>query len=82
MRLSGKRAVITRGAKGIGAAIVRVFVREGARVCINTLEPVSSCDALIEELKALSASGGDAFACRADVRNETQISAMLKLQLT
>lgn len=32
MRLAGKRALVTGGTAGIGAAIVRIFVVEGARV--------------------------------------------------
>ena len=37
MRLSGKRALVTGGAKGIGEAIVRLFVQEGASVLISDL---------------------------------------------
>jgi NAD(P)-dependent dehydrogenase (short-subunit alcohol dehydrogenase family) len=34
MRLAGKTAVVTGGASGIGAAIVRRFALEGARVLV------------------------------------------------
>jgi 3-oxoacyl-[acyl-carrier protein] reductase len=79
MRLAGKRAVITGGGRGIGAAIARAFVREGARVCINTPEPVSSCEALIEELNTVTTRGSEmAFAYQADVRDEAQIRAMFE----
>lgn len=37
MRLEGKRALVTGGAKGIGEAIVRRFVQEGASVLVADL---------------------------------------------
>ncbi len=38
MRLKGKTAIITGGARGIGAAIAAGYAREGARVCIADIE--------------------------------------------
>lgn len=38
MRFSGKRAIVTGGAKGIGAAITRALVAEGARVAIADID--------------------------------------------
>lgn len=43
-RLSGKTAIVTGGARGIGAAIVRRYLEEGARVALldNTAEAIDS----------------------------------------
>lgn len=38
MRLEGKSAIITGGARGIGAAIAEGYAREGARICIADIE--------------------------------------------
>ena len=39
--LRGKTVVITGGAKGIGYATAQAFVRQGARVALLDMDPVS-----------------------------------------
>jgi NAD(P)-dependent dehydrogenase (short-subunit alcohol dehydrogenase family) len=69
MRLLGKRAVVTGGASGIGAATARLFASEGARVSIldNNLPHAEQVVAEIRD------SGGDAAAFACDVANESQV---------
>jgi len=54
LSLSGKVALITGGSRGIGAAVVRMFVASGARVLFNYEKSKSQADALVKEL-----SGGN-----------------------
>ena len=49
MRLEGKSAIVTGSTKGIGLAIARAFVREGASVVINS-RSAEDCAATAEEL--------------------------------
>jgi NAD(P)-dependent dehydrogenase (short-subunit alcohol dehydrogenase family) len=48
--LSGKRAYVTGGSSGIGAAIVKVFAAEGARVAIGASTHVKEAEALAAAL--------------------------------
>lgn len=68
MRLEGKVALISGGARGMGAAEVRLFAREGAKVVI--------ADLLEDEGRKLEAeindSGGKALFVRLDVTNESE----------
>ena len=50
--LDGKIALITGGSRGIGAALVRSFVKEGARVAFTYRSSASAAEALINELNA------------------------------
>lgn len=73
-RLEGRVAVITGGASGMGAATVRRFVEEGARVVIADLQEAPGA-ALEKEL-------GDAVVfCRTDVGREEDVQAMIDLAI-
>ncbi|WP_428514854.1 SDR family oxidoreductase [Roseovarius sp.] len=67
MRLQGKTAVVTGGASGFGAGIVRKFVAEGAQVMIADLNGPGAM-ALAEELGAA--------ACPVDVSDGASMKAM------
>ena len=68
MRLEGKVALISGSARGMGAAEVRLFAQEGAKVVI--------ADLLEDEGRKLEAeindSGGKALFVRLDVTNESE----------
>ena len=62
--------VLTGGSRGIGAACVRAFAREGARVvaCARKPEPI---EAMADELAAV-------HAVRADVRDEYDVERLME----
>jgi NAD(P)-dependent dehydrogenase (short-subunit alcohol dehydrogenase family) len=66
MRLAGKVALISGGARGLGAAEARLFAREGARVVIGDI-----LDAEGRAVEAdVRAKGGEAVYVRLDVTSE------------
>ena len=50
-RLSGRRALVTGGSRGIGAAIVRRLAAEGATVAVNYVSDAGSAESLVNELR-------------------------------
>jgi meso-butanediol dehydrogenase / (S,S)-butanediol dehydrogenase / diacetyl reductase len=62
--LSGRRALVTGGARGIGAAIVRALDRAGAQVAIADLD-LAAAQGLADQI------GGGAAAFAIDVRDRT-----------
>jgi len=65
MRFEGKTAIVTGGARGIGAACVKQLASEGAKVALVDLDP-SDAEPLLAELKG---APGEVRAFQADVRD-------------
>ncbi|CAN6206389.1 unnamed protein product [Urochloa humidicola] len=73
-RLTGKVAVITGAASGIGAATAREFVRNGAKVVLADVQ-----DDLGRALAADLGGGDTASYTRCDVTDESQVAAAVDL---
>lgn len=69
MDISGKSIVVTGGASGIGAALVRQAAEAGGKICIADLN-IDAANALAQEV------GGIAVAC--DVNQEAQIISAIQ----
>jgi NAD(P)-dependent dehydrogenase (short-subunit alcohol dehydrogenase family) len=73
-RLKDKVAIITGGGKGIGKAIAKAFVSEGATVVIAA----TTVSKLEEAVKEFEAMGGKAKAIPTDMSDEKQIISMVQ----
>ena len=74
MRLEGKAAIVTGGASGFGAGIVRKFIAEGARVMIADINGAAA-EAFAKEL------GDSAIGLQVDVSKDESVAAMAKAAL-
>ncbi|PKR53848.1 hypothetical protein COO20_12635 [Thalassospira marina] len=72
-RLQGKTAIVTGGAKGIGAAIARRFAAEGASVFIADLD----LDRARETAGEIAAKGGVATACQLDIADRAGVDDLI-----
>ncbi|MBT3334215.1 MAG: SDR family oxidoreductase, partial [Rhodospirillaceae bacterium] len=72
-RLSGKRAIVTGAASGIGRASARAFAREGASVvAVDQAE-----EGLAETVAMITEAGGTAMAVSANVADEASVVSFI-----
>jgi 3-oxoacyl-[acyl-carrier protein] reductase len=74
-RLGGKVAIVTGSSRGIGLAIARRFVEEGARVVINYVSRSDEANRAVEQIRA---AGGDAIAVQADVSKSAEVDRLVR----
>ena len=73
--LSGKRALVTGGSKGIGLEVARALLSQGADVLICGRDK-AQLDKALADLKA--AKGGKILAHKADVSNSTDVAQLFQ----
>jgi NAD(P)-dependent dehydrogenase (short-subunit alcohol dehydrogenase family) len=71
-RLSGKVAIVTGAASGIGPAYAKALAAEGARVSIADLEPA---DNVVRDIRA---AGGEAISQRCDVSDAAAVEKLVR----
>jgi 3-oxoacyl-[acyl-carrier protein] reductase len=75
MRLNGKTAIVTGGASGFGAGMVRKFLAEGARVMIADLNTDAAQEMATE-------CGADAMAQTVDVSDGASVDTMIQTAIS
>ncbi|GAK11783.1 LOW QUALITY PROTEIN: acetoacetyl-CoA reductase [Geomicrobium sp. JCM 19039] len=73
--LNNKVAIVTGGARGIGAAITRELANNGVRVVINYNTSQGPSEKLVQEIND---SGGEALAVKGDVSNVEDASQIVE----
>lgn len=71
--MTKRNALITGGARGIGAACAKALAADGYRVFINYVNSTATASQLAEEI---ADNGGEAYTLQADVRDDDQIQTM------
>jgi 3-oxoacyl-[acyl-carrier protein] reductase len=72
--LDGKRAIVTGGGTGLGAATAIGLARRGASICVNY---ATSADAAAEVVESCRKLGVEAFAKKADVGEDADCRALV-----
>lgn len=77
MKLSGKVAIVTGAAGGIGRAIALRLAREDANIVVNDID-LEGAAAVVSEVKAL---GQKSLSVKADVSNSKEVNQMVETVL-
>jgi len=71
--LTGKKALVTGGSRGIGRGICLALAKQGADVAVNYRSNQAEAEAVVSEIKAM---GREAFAVQADVSSAESVAKM------
>lgn len=75
VRLEGRVALVTGAARGIGKAISKLYVKEGAKIVVNYNRSEKEASALSEELEKISK---DILVVKADVSKVNEVKEMVQ----
>lgn len=78
-QLTDRVAIVTGGSRGIGKAIALELGKRGATVIVNYNSSAEAANAVVDEIKG---AGGTATAFKADVSDEEQANALIKMATT
>ena len=74
LKLTGRVALVTGGANGVGRAIALALAAEGAAVAVNYRTSADDARAVVKEI---ADTGGRAIACGADVADRDAVTKMV-----
>ena len=73
--LTGKKALVTGGSRGIGRGICLSLAKQGADVAVNYRSNQAEAESVVSEIKAI---GREAFVVQADVSQATSVAKMFE----